>query len=172
MPRCSSCLYIAAPARVQVERRAGRIEEMPPVLDSQDRLQQLLIVGFAVNRVDRRRVHDQERRRVEVVEEPRVRFAEPLEIFRVDQLLVRNAAHRDAPHQHARRRLQVDDEIGRRRIELERIRHLLVQPELVRIEVELSPVPARTSCAARDDRSRACTCATRWTSSPSSTQRW
>ena len=34
-------------------------------------------------------------------------------------------------HKHRRRRLQVDDEIGRRRIELEAFGHLLIEAKLV-----------------------------------------
>src|SRR5690606_38197329 len=99
--------------------------------------QQLLIVGFAMDRIDRSGIDDQERRLVIVVEESRVGFAEPLEIVLLDELLVSDAALRDALEQHGRRRLQIHDEVRLRRIKGELLRYLSVQRELARIEIEL-----------------------------------
>ena len=91
---------------------------MAAVLHAQNRLQQLLIVGFAVDRVNGRRVDDQKRRCIEVVEKTSVGVAETLEILGLDELLVRNAASRHALEQDLCRGLQVDDQVRRRRIEL------------------------------------------------------
>src|SRR5215471_8376065 len=121
VPRCCSCLYMRRSrfaSSSSAERVAGRIEEVSPVLHAHDRFQQVLVVGLAVDRVDRCRVDDQKRRFVELVEEPRIRFTEPLEVFLSDELLVRYPARSDAAHQYRRGRLQVHDEIGLRRVEL------------------------------------------------------
>src|SRR5262245_47149063 len=114
---------------------------MAAMLHAQDRLQQLLIVGFAVDRVNGRGVDDQQRRRIEIVEEASVRVSETFEIVRLDQLLVRNAATRHALQQNLRRRLQINDQIRCRRIQLERVRDLVVETELVGIEIELGEEP-------------------------------
>src|SRR5262245_62515893 len=100
---------------------------MAAMLHAQDRLQQLLIVGFAVDRVNGRGVDDQQRRRVEVVEKAGISVAKTLEVVLLDELLVWNAAIRHALQQDLRRSLQVDDQVRRRRIELERVRDLVVQ---------------------------------------------
>src|SRR5688572_10365726 len=85
MPRCCNCLYISTsasrPERPLGQRHAGRIEEMAAVLHAQDRLQQVLIVGFAVNRVNGRRIDDEQRCRIEVIEKTGVSVAEPLEVL-------------------------------------------------------------------------------------------
>src|SRR5690606_26298346 len=112
-------------------------EEVPAAFDPPDRAEQLAIVRFAVKRVDRGRVHDQERRLVEVVEEARVRLAEPLEVALLGLLLERDAAGSDPFQQHARRRLEIDHEVRLRRLDLQRGRDLIVELELLRIEVQL-----------------------------------
>src|SRR5262245_33824521 len=89
VPRCCNCLYIRrscpAPGLGSVEGVARRVEEVPPALHAHDRLEQILVVGFAMDRIDRGRVDDQQRRLVELVEEFRVRLAESLEILLIDQ---------------------------------------------------------------------------------------
>ena len=66
---------------------------MAAVLHAQDRLQQLLIVGFAVDRVNGRGVDDQERRRIEVVEKASVSVAETLEGYATLRRLAASPAH-------------------------------------------------------------------------------
>src|SRR5690606_6517576 len=78
---------------------------------------------------------------IEIIKESRVGIAQPFQIVLFDLLLITDPAARDAAHQHVRRSLQIHDEIRRRRIEIERSRHLIVQPELVGIEIQLGEEP-------------------------------
>src|SRR5918993_1619541 len=110
---------------------------MPAMLHAQYALQQLFIVGFAVDRVNGRRIDDQKRSSIEVIEKSRVGVAEALEVLGLDELFVRNAAVGHSLQQDLSRSLQIHNQIRRRRIELQRICDLVVEPELVWVQVQL-----------------------------------
>ena len=70
------------------------------------------------------------------MKEARVRLLQLLQILPLDVLLVANAAALDALEQHVDRRLQVDHEIRRRRVDCEPRVYLFVENELLVIERE------------------------------------
>ena len=69
------------------------------------------------------------------MEEPRVRFGQPFEVTAVDLPFVRNSTPRDALEQRIDRGLQVDDQVGYRRIDREVVDNLAVKGELVAVEI-------------------------------------
>ena len=74
---------------------AQRIVVEPPAAHPFDGRQQLVVVTLVADRVDGGGIDDEQRRRVELVEEARVGLVEPLEIAAIDVLLVgwRNTAN-------------------------------------------------------------------------------
>ena len=93
------------------------------------------MVGI-VDEVEPLAVDDQQRRRVVAVEVAAVRVGEPREVVRRDRPLEVDAAPVHALDQRLDRRLQVDDEVGRRRLRLQVRVDLLVELVFVVGQVE------------------------------------
>ncbi len=124
-PAASSPLDRAAAQRVVVE---------PPPAHAAYRGQQLIVVGLTGDRIDGGGVDDQQWSGGELVKEARIRLVEPFEVLAVDMLLVIDAAAGDALEQYVYRCLQVHDQVGRRRTNVELDVELLVEGELVVIQ--------------------------------------
>ena len=104
-----------------------RIEVEPTLAHALDGAQELRVIEVVGDGVEGGRVHDQQRRLLVVVEEVRIGLVELLEVGPVDELLHPDPPPRDALHQHIYRCLQVDHEVGLRRIDDEPRVDLFVQ---------------------------------------------
>src|ERR1035438_8900333 len=79
---------------------ARRIEKMPAAARPRDLRKQQLVIALVVDRVDRRRVDDQQRRGIVAMKETRIRLRQPLEVSPVDGLLVADSSSGDAIKQY------------------------------------------------------------------------
>ena len=71
-----------------------------------------------------------------MVEELGIGPVQPLQIVRLDQLLGRYPPLVDTPQQHLGGRLQIDDQIRRRRVDGHTPVHFQIQLILVRIQID------------------------------------
>src|SRR5690606_12300579 len=97
-------------------------------------LEQLRVILLIGDEIRLRRIHDQERRRIVLVEKARIRFLKPLEIAALDLLLVTQTPPLDTLEEHIDRRLQIDHQVGHGRVDREPCIHLLVQGVLLVVE--------------------------------------
>src|SRR5438445_750026 len=105
--------------------------------DLLDEVVERLVAGV---RVELRRLDDEQRRRVVVEKKMMVRLVQfaqvPVVGLQRDRFGIEAAAVH-APQQHVGRRLQVDDEIGRRHVTREQIVQTLIDEQLVIVQVQV-----------------------------------
>src|SRR5690606_7351876 len=112
------------------------IIEMSAAAYADHLLEQLRVILLIGDEIRLRRIHDQERRRIVLVEKARIRFLKPLEIAALDLLLVTQTPPLDTLEEHIDRRLQIDHHVGHGRVDREPCIHLLVQGVLLVVERE------------------------------------
>ncbi len=110
-------------------------------MDVSDLFDDFEIVLLVIDQVDRLRVHGEQRAVVVIVEKPGVGFGQALQVIVADLLLVIDAALGDALAQRVQWRLQVDHQVGPRRVERQLRVDLLVEREFVGVQRHLREQP-------------------------------
>src|SRR6185503_19392024 len=107
-----------APLRARRARRSRRpeVEEFALPTHPGDAREQKVDVRRLVDEIETLAVDDQKRRVGVLIEIARVRVGEPRQVLRRNRLLERDAAPMHALDERVDRRLQIDDEVGRRRL--------------------------------------------------------
>src|SRR5215467_2037334 len=112
------------------------VEELAVAAHRADALDQQIEIPVFVREIQALGVHDQDRHSGEMIEEAVVAVGEQGEVFRGDRSLEFYAAAAHTLDQGAGLRLEIDHEVGTRRLRLERVEDLLVQVQLVPVERE------------------------------------
>src|SRR5210317_376363 len=114
MPRCSSWVYIEC--YLSGECCGYRVEEVATAGGSFNLLEQLFIVRVIINRIDLRRINYQERAFIVGMKKPRICVRQFFQISTIDVPITVRVAPRKPLHQRVDGCLQVDNEVGYRRV--------------------------------------------------------
>jgi hypothetical protein len=110
----------------------AQIEELAACPHARHTRQQHVEMCRDVDEIEPLAVDDEARRFVVLIEEARVGIGQPRQVFVGNRPLVFGAAHLHAVNQCVDGRLQINDEVGRRRLRFQMAIDLFVQRVLVR----------------------------------------